>query len=154
MILPTLQSVPPINVPAGHVLITEGEPLAGLYFLESGEVEVFKRGVLIAEIFEPGAVLGEMSWLLKTTPTATVKASTACTLRHVADPAEHFLKNPETTIEIAVVLARRLDSMASYLVEIKNQFQDRADHLRIIDEVLDTLMHKRPRDIPRRSTGD
>jgi CRP-like cAMP-binding protein len=134
-------------------VVTEGEPFPGIYFLESGEVEIFKRGVLIAEIFEPGAILGEMSWLLNTVPTATAKTSTPCTFRHVANPTEFFRAHPDATIHMAIVLARRLDSLNRYLVEIKNQFKDRADHLGIIDEMLDSLMHKHPRDIPRRDAG-
>lgn len=49
--------------------------------------------------------------------------------------------------------ARRLDSLNRDLVEIKHQFKDRADHLGIIDEVLDALLHKHPRNIPRRDAG-
>ena len=154
MDLSILQSAPKISCGAGEILITEGEPLQGVYFLESGEVEVFKKGVLIAEIFEPGAVLGEMSWLLETAPTATVRTATPCTFRHVANPPEFFHRHPDATVHMAVILARRLDSLNRYLVEIKNQFKDRADHLAIIDEVLDSLMHKHPRDIPRRESGD
>jgi hypothetical protein len=55
---------------------------------------------------------------------------------------------------MARILARRLDSLNRYLVNIKEQFRDRADHLGIIDEVLDALMHRHPRVIPRRETGD
>jgi CRP/FNR family transcriptional regulator, cyclic AMP receptor protein len=44
--------------------------------------------------------------------------------------------------------------MGRYLVDIKLQFRDRSDHLGMIDQVLDTLMHKQPRVIPRRPTGD
>jgi CRP-like cAMP-binding protein len=153
MNLSVLHSAPQVSCPAGHVVVTEGQPLQGVYFLESGEVDITKRGVLIAEIFEPGAVLGEMSWLLTTTPTATVKTRTPCTFRHVADPAEFFRRNPDANIHLATILARRLDSLNRYLVEIKNQFKDRADHLGIIDEMLDALMHKHPRDIPRREAG-
>ena len=154
MDLSVLRSAPQISRPAGHELITEGRPLQGVYFLESGEVEVCKNGVSIAEIYEPGAVMGEMSWLLATLPTATVKTSTPCTFRHVANPPEFFRLNPAATVHMATILARRLDSLNRYLVEIKHQFQDRADHLGIIDEVLDSLMHKHPRDIPRRNAGD
>ena len=154
MDLSVLQSAPQISCPADHVVIAEGEPLQGVYFLESGEVAVFKNEVLIAEIYEAGAVLGEMSWLLGTVPTATVKTSTACTFRHVANPPEFFRQNPGVTVHMAAILARRLDSLNRYLVEIKNQFKDRADHLGIIDEVLDSLMHKHPRHIPRRDAGD
>jgi CRP/FNR family cyclic AMP-dependent transcriptional regulator len=154
MNLSVLQLAPQVSCAAGCVLISEGQPLQGVYFLESGEVEVFKNGVLIAEIFEPGAIMGEMSWLLATVPTATVKTSTPCTFRHVANPPEFFREHPDATVHMAVILARRLDSLNRYLVEIKNQFKDRADHLGIIDEVLDSLMHKHPRNIPRRDAGD
>ena len=154
MNLSALQSAPQVSHPAGHIVIAEGAPLQGVYFLEAGEVEVSKRGVAIAEIFEPGAILGEMSWLLETVPTATVKTIAPCTFRHVADPAAFFHQQPDATVHMAVILARRVDSLNRYLVEIKNQFRDRADHLGMIDEVLDALMLKHPRDIPRRDAGD
>jgi CRP-like cAMP-binding protein len=155
MDLSLFQTLSPISCPAGQVLIAEGRPLMGLYFLESGEVEVRKGDVLIAEIYEPGAVFGDMAYLLKTDPTATVRALTPCTFRHVADPAAFFRDQPAAALHMAEILARRLDSLNRYLVDIKNQFKDRADHLGIIDEVLDSLMHKHPRRIPRReSAGD
>jgi hypothetical protein len=69
------------------------------------------------------------------------------------NPAEFFRKNPDIALHVAELLARRVDSLNRYLVEIKNQFRDRADHLSIIDEVLDSLMHKHPRSIPRRDAG-
>ncbi|MSU66684.1 MAG: cyclic nucleotide-binding domain-containing protein [Opitutus sp.] len=85
-------------------MIAEGQPLQGIYFLESGELEVFKGGVLIAEIHEAGAVFGEMSWLLGAAPTATVKTITPCTFRHVANPAEFFRQNPDATVHMAEIL--------------------------------------------------
>lgn len=154
MLAPAFSEVPRLTLPAGHVVITEGRPIDGLYFLETGEVEVLKLGVPIAEVYEPGAVLGEMSWLLDTVPTATVRALTACTFRHVAEPEAFVREHPEVALAIARTLAQRVDSLGRYLVDIKNQFKDRADHLGMIDEVLDTLMHKQPRKIPRRETGD
>ena len=153
MDLSALQSAPQIVTAAGQIVIEEGRPLAGIYFLESGEVEILKGGVLLAEIHEAGAVLGEMSWLLGTPPTATVRSLTPCRLRHVANPPEFCRENPEITIYMAMLLARRVDSLNRYLVEIKNQFKDRADHLGIIDEVLGSLMNKHPRNIPRREAG-
>jgi CRP/FNR family cyclic AMP-dependent transcriptional regulator len=154
MSLSVLDSLPLVAFPPEHTLIEEGKPLQGIFFLASGEVEVIKKGVLIGEVFEPGAVLGEMSWLLGTTPTATVRTLTPCTFRQVADPATFLRAHPEITLHISATLARRIDSLARYLVDIKNQFKDRADHLGMIDEVLDALMHKHPRQIPRRANGD
>jgi len=117
-------------------------------------VEVLKDDVLIAEVFEPGAVFGDMAFLLGGTPTATVKTLTACTFRHVADPADYFARQPGAALHVATILARRLDSLNRYLVEIKHQFKDRADHLGMLDELLDALMHKHPRDIPRRPQAE
>ena len=154
MNLSALQSLPLVSYPAGQVMVVEGQPLPGLYFLESGELEILKNGVLIAETYEPGSVIGEMSWLLETTPTATVRTLTPATFRHVAQPAEFLRQNPDVVLHIAVTLARRVDSLARYLVEIKNQFRDQHNHLGMIDEVLNTLMHKQPRRIPRRQVGD
>lgn len=154
MDLSFLQALPVLSVPAGHVLIEEDRPVQGLYFLESGEVEVVKGGTLIAEIYDAGAVFGDMAFLLQTSPTATVRTLTPSQFRQVPDPAEFFRRNPEVALHVAQLLARRLDSLTRYLLDIKHQFKDRADHLGILDEVLDALMHKHPRNIPRRAAGD
>jgi CRP/FNR family transcriptional regulator, cyclic AMP receptor protein len=154
MDLTFLQALPVFPVTAGHVLIEEAKPIPGIYFLESGEVEVLKGGQIIAEVYDAGAVFGDMAFLLQTTPTATVRTITPCVFREVAEPAAFFLRNPEVALHMAMILARRLDSLNRYLVDIKHQFKDRADHLGIIDEVLDALMHKHPRRIPRREAGD
>ncbi len=154
MDLSQLQTLPLVTCPAGHTLITEGQPVRGIFFLESGEVEVLKNGISIAEVYEAGAVFGDMAHLLDTAPTATVRTLTPCTFRQVAEPVEYFRQNPDAALHMARVLARRLDSLNRYLVDIKHQFKDRADHLGIIDEVLDALMHKHPRHLPRREAGD
>jgi CRP/FNR family cyclic AMP-dependent transcriptional regulator len=154
MDLTFLQKLPVLSVAAGHVLIEEGKPVSGLYFLESGEVEVLKGDTLVAEIYDAGAVFGDMAYLLQTVTTATVRTLTPCQFRQVANPAEFFRLHPEVTLHVAQILARRLDSLTRYLVDIKHQFKDRADHLAIIDEVLDALMHKHPRNIPRRVSED
>lgn len=154
MDLSLLQVLPQVPCAAGAVLITEGRPVAGIYFLESGEAEVRKGDTLIAEVYEPGAVFGDMAYLLGSDSTATVKALTACVFRHVAAPREFFQQHPEFALHMATILARRLDSLNRYLVDIKHQFKDRSDHLGIIDEVLDALLHKHPRNIPRRPQGD
>jgi CRP/FNR family cyclic AMP-dependent transcriptional regulator len=154
MDLSFLQTLPALSVPAGYVLIVEDQPIQGIYFLESGEVEVHKGGTLIAEVYDSGAVFGDMAYLLESAPTATVRTLTPATFRQVADPAEFFRQNPQIVLHMAQILARRLDSLNRYLVDIKHQFKDRADHLGIIDEVLDALMHKHPRKIARRDAGD
>jgi CRP-like cAMP-binding protein len=154
MDLALLQSLPRHAADTGAILVVEGQPLQGIYFLESGEVEVRKGGVLIAEVYEPGAVFGDMAFLLDTVPTATVQTTVPSVFRHVAHPREFFRQHPDYALHTATILARRLDSLNRYLVDIKHQFKDRTDHLGILDEVLDALMHKHPRKIARREAGD
>lgn len=149
--LSILQTQPLVTLGAGECVIVEGQPASGLYFLETGEVEVLKNGVRVAEIFDAGAVFGEMSWLLETQPTATVRTLTPCTFRHVTEPRRFLSEHPAVTLHMATILARRIDSLTRYVVEIKQQFGGRADHLGMMDEVLDALAHKHPRRVVRRS---
>ncbi len=149
-----LKDLPLMTFGPGEDVIVEGRPITGIYFLEEGEVEVFKEGELIAEDYERGAMFGDMAYLLGTVPTATVRTITASRFRYVPDPGAFFSTNPAVALHMASILARRLDSLGRYLVDIKQQFRDRSDHLGMIDEVLDSLMHKHPRAIPRRPTGD
>lgn len=153
MIPTALKNLPFVHFPAGTTIIEEGEPLKGLYFLETGEVEVRKKGLLILAVDQPGAVFGEMSWLMETTPTATVVALKDCELRHVADPAAFCKENPDVALFMARTLARRLDSLNRYVVAVKEEFKEHNNHLGILDEVLDSLAHKQPRHIPRRNAG-
>jgi CRP-like cAMP-binding protein len=154
MDLSILRELPLVSLPAQSVVIEQGKPLDGLYFLEIGEVEVLKDGFVIGEVFDPGAVFGEMSWLLRTEPTATVRTLAPSTFRHVPDPATFLPAHPDVLVHMATILARRIDALAGYVVDIKHQFRDHADHLGIMDEVLDALMHKHPRQIARRDAGD
>ncbi len=48
----------------GDTLFLEGDESQDLYFLVSGHLEVLKGDKKIAEITEPGALFGELSFLL------------------------------------------------------------------------------------------
>ena len=61
---------------------------------------------------------------------------------HVAENARAFLtSNAEVTFAVAQLLARRLNSVTSYLVDLKRQFESNDDHLGMVDEVLEGLVH-------------
>ena len=49
---------------------------------------------------------------------------------------------PTSDLPIARLLARRLQNVTSYLVDLKRQYRDREDHLGMVDEVLDSLAHE------------
>jgi CRP/FNR family transcriptional regulator, cyclic AMP receptor protein len=126
---------------AAEVVITEGSPSGVLYILASGSVEVVKSDVQITTVSEPGAFFGEMSVLLATPHTATVRALEPSTFHVIDDPLGFLHAHPAGAFELARLLARRLHFVNSYLVDLKRQFGDRGDHLSMVDEVLETLVH-------------
>ena len=138
----------------GEVVIHQGMGDGCVYFLSSGSVEVLRDEVQIAEVSEQGAVFGEMSLLLRQPATATVRAKEDSEFYVVEKPAEFLKAHPEVALYVAELLARRLDSLNRYLVDVKNQFKDYDDHVGMIDDVLNTLMSKHPRRIDRRPAPD
>lgn len=124
----------------GGVLLAEGQGAGVLYFLESGTVEIVKKGHLINTVSQPGAVFGEVSMLLEQAPMATVRAGTQVVCRVVENPREFLETHPAAALHVARLLAKRLNSVTSYLVDLKRQYEGRDDHLGMVDEVLESLL--------------
>ena len=127
---------------AGAAMISEGPGTRRMFILVSGEVEVLRGDVQVAEIHEPGAIFGEMSALLDIRHSATVRAATDVVAYRIDDAGPFLKKNTEIVFHVARILARRLFDATSYLVDIKQQYSDRADHLGLVDEVLDSLVQR------------
>ncbi len=128
-------------VPAGEVLIAEGDPASRLLVLRSGAVTVEKDLVPFARIDHPGAVFGEMSWVLDRTATATVRAATPVEVHVIADPDAFFAAQPLAALGVLRMTAARLDGLTQYLVDVKSQFAGLSGHLGMVDQILDTLVH-------------
>ena len=67
-------ALPEVRYPAGVVLIREGEVHGKLFVLLDGALEISRAGTLITVVDAPGAIFGEMSALLGSAATATVRA--------------------------------------------------------------------------------
>jgi CRP-like cAMP-binding protein len=128
----------------GAVLLEQYQHTGRLLVLLEGEVEVTRDGVRVARAAEPGACFGEMSALLHRTHTATVRATTSVAVAVIDNPREFLLSAPGAALHIAELLARRLDALNKYLIDVKTQYEGH-DHLGMVDEVLETLMHRQPR---------
>ena len=137
----------------GEVVIEQGGAIDCLYFLIEGSVEVVKDNTPVALASQPGVVFGEMSVLLGTAPTATVRALSPCRFYLVENPRQFLQESPGMCLHVCTLLARRLDSLNKYLVDVKAQFEGH-DHIGMVDEVLETLLHRQPRNRvrPREST--
>jgi CRP-like cAMP-binding protein len=130
----------------GTVLLSEGERSGHLFVLVDGAIEVFRGETSVAVVEEPGSVFGEMSILLGTPHTATVRA-TAPVTAYVVEDARTFLQSrPDVAFFIARLLAERLNAATTYLVDLKRQFEGHNNHLGMVGEVLESLMHHQRRE--------
>jgi CRP/FNR family cyclic AMP-dependent transcriptional regulator len=134
-------AMPERRFQAGETLLKENHTAGILYILAEGSVEVSKGGVVISRIDSPGSLFGEISVLLETPHTATVKAVTDSRFYMADNPLDFLKSRPEIAVEVSKLLAERLNSMTTYLVDLKTQFEDQDDHLGMVDEVLETLAH-------------
>lgn len=152
-ILESLQGHERRNFDAGQFIIRQGEQTDALYFLIEGAVEVLKDDVRVATASQPGLVFGEMAVLLGGAHTASVRAVKPCSFYVVEKPREFLKSSPTLCLHVSELLARRLDALNKYLVNVKHQFEGH-DHIGMVDEVLDALMHRQPtvRTRPKEST--
>ena len=134
------QGLPERICEPGEILLREGVP-GPLFILADGAVEVLKGDFRITIVDEPGAIFGEMSVLLGTLPTATVRVLTRSRLFVAEDGLAFLSSGTDVALEVARLLARRLRSVTSYLVDLKKQFEDQQSHLGMVDQVLETLVH-------------
>lgn len=142
VLLDLCQGLPQRTYERGDVLLGEGTKTDALHILIAGEVEISKNDIPIYATAEPGSLFGEMSVLLEIPHTATVRALGPCRAYFVGDAAGFLRSHQGLGYMLARLLAQRLNAMTSYLADLKAQFHDRNDHLGIVDEVLESLMHQ------------
>jgi CRP-like cAMP-binding protein len=133
--------LPERSFEAGAVIIAEGTPAGKLFILASGTVEVAKQDVVINTLSDPGSVFGEISVLLDTVHTATVRTTSPARFYVVDDPLGFLRTTPDVALGVARLLAHRLHAMTTYLVDLKHQFDQYTDHFGMVDQVLDALTH-------------
>lgn len=59
----------------GDFILRQGQPNQALYFLRTGKVEIILSGEVVAELCQPGEVLGEMSVISENPATTSVRAA-------------------------------------------------------------------------------
>jgi len=151
----SIGSLPLRSFGKSSVLLAEGGAGSEIYFLMSGTVEVRKGAEIITRVRERGAMLGEMAVLLNCPNTATVVAASDVECRVASEPMAFLAAHPDVMLYVCQVLARRLDSLNRYLVDVKHQLRDQEGHVGMVDGVLDALMNRHPRQIsPRYDAGE
>ena len=107
--------------PAGHVLVPQGGKLGQLFVLRQGEVEVERDGVFINSISTPGSIFGEMSLLLDIPHSASVRAVTDIEVFVIADALRVLEANPGWTLQIARLLAQRVNATTQLLARSEGE---------------------------------
>jgi CRP/FNR family transcriptional regulator, cyclic AMP receptor protein len=139
-LLALAQGFPRRDLEPGDVLLADGGPLQALYVLVDGSLRIEKGGVAIATVSEPGACVGEMSLLLGIPPTADVIARERTTVAVIDEAPSMLDADGGLTVELARLLAGRLQVMTTYLADLKHQYADHEGGLGMVDVVLDSLM--------------
>jgi CRP-like cAMP-binding protein len=130
------------RLPAGTVLLKQGDRSGKLYVLLEGTIEVKREETLVAVVDEPGAMFGEMSALLDIDHTANVVAATPVTVYLFDDAAKFLQSDPAVALTVARKLAQRLNTVTTYLVDIKRQYAGHSNHLGMVSQVLASLVYQ------------
>jgi CRP/FNR family transcriptional regulator, cyclic AMP receptor protein len=151
--LEAFRDLPVQNISAGETVIEQGTNTGRLFILISGKVEIVKDGQTVAASGQAGDIFGDISALLNLPHTTSVRAVRNSSFYIVTEARTFLEQNPVVCMHLCELLARRLVSVTDYLVNLKHQFAGH-DHLGMVDEVLDSLIHRHPRTriAPRSST--
>jgi CRP/FNR family cyclic AMP-dependent transcriptional regulator len=139
-VLEICAELPEIQFGEGDDIIVEGGDGKSLFVLKSGAVEILKGDTQVNVVTSAGAIFGEVSVLLESPHMATVRTLQPSVFYAIEDAASFLQDHPEINLPIAAMLARRLNSVTTYLVDLKDQFQSHKNHLGMVDEVLESLL--------------
>lgn len=126
----------------GDILLEEGDRDGKLFVLIEGEIEVTRRDTRVTHVDEPGSIFGEMSVLLDMPHSATVQALSPARVYVVEDAFDFLEQNPDVSLHLASLLARRLYYTTSYLVDLQQQAAGKREDLDLVDKILGTLFQK------------
>ncbi len=98
-----------VHVPAGEVILREGQQGGHMYMLLSGEVKISKQGTDIDSLVA-GDVFGEMTLLADQTRSATVTAVTECIAIPVdnAQFATLIQRHPDLAVQVMRAMSERM----------------------------------------------
>lgn len=114
------------DVEKDTAIVTQGQEPKSLFIIINGRFDVFRNGIKISEIYKRGEYIGEISALMNSTHSATVKAKTVSTVLEVnVQNINSFLSHsPEMAISLAKKLAERLVEVNKKFAQFINKPQE------------------------------
>jgi CRP/FNR family transcriptional regulator, cyclic AMP receptor protein len=123
----SLTTLPVSTFQPREIVIAAGSTTGRLFVLRHGAVEIIRDGVQIARVSEAGTVFGELAVLLDKPHTADVRALERSEF-NVADAETLLSENPTALLYLAKLLAGRLDSANTALLDVKRQVATSKPH--------------------------
>jgi CRP/FNR family cyclic AMP-dependent transcriptional regulator len=123
----SLTTLPVSTFQPGEVVLAAGSTTGRLFILRHGAVEIIRDGIQIARVTEPGTVFGELAVLLDKPHTADVRALKQSEF-NVAVAETLLSENPTALLYLAKLLAGRLDSANTALLDVKRQVEASKPH--------------------------
>jgi len=136
------KSLPEVSVEPGEVLLAEGTKSGLIFILIEGEVDILKKDFRIGKLDQPGSLIGEISALLDIPHIASVVAKSSSRLYKIENQSDFLKSNTEFTYPLAIILAKKLNTITNYLADIREQYNDRGDHLGMVDQILEELINQ------------
>ena len=139
------EDLPEISLIPGDYLIREGKKSGRFFVLIEGSFEIIKENLQINKVSEPGSVFGEISVLLDIPHLASVVALDKSRLFVVGNPKEFLRSNNSISYIISTILAQRLNTVTSTLIDIRHKLSKSQimelgyDFNVLVDEVLENL---------------
>jgi CRP/FNR family transcriptional regulator, cyclic AMP receptor protein len=103
---------------AGSIIFKEGDAANIMYVVQSGEVEIRIKGILLETVGE-GGIFGEMALIDDAPRSATVTAKTDVAVVPIDEKRFEFLvtQTPNFAIKIMRIMSERLRAMHNLAVE-------------------------------------
>jgi CRP-like cAMP-binding protein len=137
----------------GEAVLSQATATGRLLFLREGAVDVALEDVFIARVTEPGAVFGDISFLLDQPHSATVVAVEPSTFHLLDDPEDFLESEPRVAIYVARVLARRLNAVNHLLAEARHRIAEADQPPAYLRETLERMGHALQTHFPSQRNG-
>lgn len=115
------KSHPSRQLGKGEALVEAGDATGELYVLVSGRLSVIRDGVEIAQITEPGALIGEMGVLLGIDASATVRAVAPTEVKVIEDAIRFLEVTPSVALHVATLACARLNATSATLAQMRKE---------------------------------
>lgn len=138
-VLDKVRGCPLRSFAEGEPVISQATATGHLLFLNEGAVDVALEDTFIARVAEPGAVFGDLAFLLDQPHTATVTAVQPSSLYVVEEPEAFLEAEPKVAIYVARILARRLNAVNHLLVEARRRVTETDQRRGVLAETLDRI---------------